>query len=100
MEDGEDSGDEAAFSIAAIKAKYKTGGNKDKKPIYSSDEDDNNSDEKPPTIDESIDLLKELLGSGVTIPTENADSEAPAEDKDSDTSYILVSKNKERSRSF
>ena len=38
LEDGEDSGDEAAFSIAAIKAKYKSGG-KDKKPIYSSDED-------------------------------------------------------------
>ena len=40
LEDGDDSGDEAAFSIAAIKAKYKTGGGKDKKPIYSSDEDD------------------------------------------------------------
>ena len=46
MEDGEDSGDEAAFSIAAIKAKYKTGGNKDKKPIYSSDEDDSDVEKK------------------------------------------------------
>merc|ERR1711915_676285 len=46
LEDGEDSGDEAAFSIAAIKAKYKTGGNKDKKPIYSSDEDDSDVEER------------------------------------------------------
>merc|ERR1711915_259915 len=46
LEDGEDSGDEAAFSIAAIKAKYKTGGNKDKKPIYSSDEDDSDVEKK------------------------------------------------------
>jgi len=41
LEDGDDSDNDAAFSIAAIKAKYKSGGaqpNK-KKPIYSSDED-------------------------------------------------------------
>jgi len=41
LEDGDDSDNDAAFSIAAIKAKYKPGGaqpNK-KKPIYSSDED-------------------------------------------------------------
>merc|ERR1711915_335411 len=46
LEDGDDSGDEAAFSIAAIKAKYKTGGGKDKKPIYSSDEDDSDVEKK------------------------------------------------------
>ena len=44
MEDGEDSGDEGGFSIAAIKAKYKTG--KDKKPIYSSDDDDSDVENK------------------------------------------------------
>ena len=32
--------------FAAIKAKYKTGGNKDKKPIYSSDEDDSDVEKK------------------------------------------------------
>merc|ERR1719468_1246124 len=37
-EGGDDSGDDAAFDIAAIKAKFKHGA-KDKKPIYSSDEE-------------------------------------------------------------
>ena len=48
LEGGDDSGDEAgAFSIAAIKAKYKKGGaGKDKKPIYSSDEDDSDVENK------------------------------------------------------
>jgi len=41
LEDGDDSDNDAAFSIAAIKAKYKSGGAQPKKnkPIYSSDED-------------------------------------------------------------
>lgn len=40
LEDGDDSDNDAAFSIAAIKAKYKSGGSQpNKKPIYSSDED-------------------------------------------------------------
>eukprot|EP00092_Neocalanus_flemingeri_P095220 GFUD01121135.1.p1 GENE.GFUD01121135.1~~GFUD01121135.1.p1 ORF type:complete len:615 (-),score=221.68 GFUD01121135.1:41-1885(-) len=40
LEDGDDSDNDAAFSIAAIKAKYKTGGAQPKKkPIYSSDDD-------------------------------------------------------------
>merc|ERR1712218_332397 len=48
LEGGDDSGDEAgAFSIAAIKAKYKKGGaGKDKKPIYSSDEEDSDVENK------------------------------------------------------
>ena len=46
LEDGDESGDEGGFSIAAIKAKYKKGGNKDKKPIYSSDEDDSDVENK------------------------------------------------------
>ena len=37
-EAGDDSGDDAAFDIAAIKAKFKHGA-RDKKPIYSSDEE-------------------------------------------------------------
>merc|ERR1712172_207742 len=37
-EGGDDSGDDAAFDIAAIKAKFKHGA-RDKKPIYSSDEE-------------------------------------------------------------
>jgi len=40
LEDGDDSDNDAAFSIAAIKAKYKSGGAQPKKkPIYSSDDD-------------------------------------------------------------
>jgi len=40
LEDGDDSDNDAAFSIAAIKAKYKPGGAQPKKkPIYSSDDD-------------------------------------------------------------
>ena len=45
LEDGEDSGDENSYSIAAIKAKFK-GGRDKKKPIYSSDEDDSDVEEK------------------------------------------------------
>merc|ERR1711874_411732 len=48
LEDGDDSDNDAAFSIAAIKAKYKSGGAqpKKKKPIYSSDEDSDQESKK------------------------------------------------------
>ena len=45
LEGGDDSGDEAAFDIAAIKAKFKHGA-RDKKPIYSSDEEDSDVENK------------------------------------------------------
>ena len=44
-EGGDDSGDDAAFDIAAIKAKFKHGA-RDKKPIYSSDEDGSDVESK------------------------------------------------------
>ena len=46
LEDGDDSGDENSYSIAAIKAKYKSGARDKKKPIYSSDEDDSDVETK------------------------------------------------------
>merc|ERR550539_1192804 len=46
LEDGDDSGDENSYSIAAIKAKFKGGARDKKKPIYSSDEDDSDVEEK------------------------------------------------------
>ena len=46
LEDGEDSGDENSYSIAAIKAKFKSGARDKKKPIYSSDEDDSDVEER------------------------------------------------------
>merc|ERR1719394_2419609 len=46
LEDGDDSGDENSYSIAAIKAKYKAGARDKKKPIYSSDEDDSDVETK------------------------------------------------------
>merc|ERR1711983_467939 len=46
LEDGgDDSGDDAAFDIAAIKAKFKHG-TRDKKPIYSSDEEGSDVESK------------------------------------------------------